>query len=125
MAADSRAAHRHDADALVGPVAEQFAVAEPARVETGDVAGEVVVLLGPVADWRQPWAERVRDDVVGVADEDGAVTDPRVAGDVLDHLGVVVRGHEGLAVAAVGHRQPADEVGEPGVGGAFLLRVLV
>ena len=108
-----------------GVVAECFAVGELARVEAGDVAGEVVVLLGPVADRRQAGAEGVGDDVVGVADEDGPVTDARVAGDVLDHLGVVVGGQEGLAFAAVGHRQPADEVGEPGVGGAFLLGVLV
>src|SRR5207244_8662582 len=33
--------------------------------------------------------------------------------------------HEGLALAAVGHRQPADEVGEPDVGGPLLLGVLV
>jgi hypothetical protein len=53
------------------------------------------------------------------------VADARVAGDVLDHLGVVVGGDERLARAAVGHGQPADEVGEPGVGGVLLLRVLV
>ena len=106
-------------------VAERAAVAELARVEARDVAGEVVVLLGPVADQRQLGAERVRDDVVGVADEDGAVAHAREARDVLDHLGVVVGGQECLALAAVGHRQPADEVGQPDVGGALLLRVLV
>src|SRR5271165_1661140 len=47
VAADSRAAHGHDADALVGVVAESLAVPELARVEASDIAGEVVVLLGP------------------------------------------------------------------------------
>ena len=54
-----------------------------------------------------------------------AVAHAREARDVLDHLGVVVGGQEGLAVAAVLHRQPADEVGQPHVGGPLLLRVLV
>jgi hypothetical protein len=62
------------------------------------------VLLRPVADERELGAERVGDDVVGAADEDRPVPDAWVARDVLDHLGVVVRGHECLAVAAVGHR---------------------
>ena len=53
------------------------------------------------------------------------IADAREAGDVLDHLGVVVGGQEGLALAAVGHRQPADEVGQPDVGRALLLGVLV
>ena len=81
--------------------------------------------LGPVADRRQVRAEALGDDVVGVADEDRPVADAVVAGDVLDHLGVVVGGQEGLVVAAVLHRQPAHEVGEPDVGGALELRVLV
>ena len=33
--------------------------------------------------------------------------------DVLDHLGVVVRGQERLVLAARRHRQAADEIGEP------------
>ena len=60
-----------------------------------------------------------------VADEDRPVAQARVAGDVLDHLGVVVGGEERLVLAAVGHRQPADEVGEPAVRGPLLLGVLV
>ena len=48
-----------------------------------------------------------------------------MARDVLDHLGVVVGGQIGLVLAAVGHRQPADEVGQPCVSGALLARVLV
>ena len=39
-----------------------------------------------------------------------------MGGDVLDHLRVVVGREERLALAALGHRQHADEVGEPGVG---------
>jgi hypothetical protein len=49
----------------------------------------------------------------------------REARDVLDHLRVVIRRQEGLVLAAVLHRQPADEVGQPHVGGALLVRVLV
>ncbi len=48
-----------------------------------------------------------------------------MARDVADHLGVVVGGEEGLVLAAVGHRDPADEVGEPDVGRPLLARVLV
>ena len=44
---------------------------------------------------------------------------------MLDHLGVVVGGQERLALAAVLHREPADEVRQPDVGGALLLGVLV
>ena len=61
--ADARAAHRDDAHLLVGPVAElarrRCAVRELLRIEAGDVAGEVVVRLGPVADQRQVGAEGV------------------------------------------------------------------
>ena len=104
---------------------QPLAVRELGRVEAGHVAGEVVVLLGPVADPRQPGAEEVRDDVVCVADEDRPVADARVACDVLDHLGVVVGRQERLVLAAVGHRQPADEVGQPHVGRGLQLGVLV
>ena len=83
------------------------------------------MLLGPVADGGQLGAEAVGDDVVGVADEDGTVADPRVAGNVLDHLGVVVGGQEGLVLAAVGHGEEADEVGEPDVLAPLQLGVLV
>jgi hypothetical protein len=61
----------------------------------------------------------------GVSDEDGAIADPREARDVLDHLGVVVGRQVRLVLAAVVHRQPADEVGQPDVGGRLQLRVLV
>ena len=79
----------------------------------------------PVPDGRQAPPEGVRHDVVVLPNEDGPVPDPRVAVDVLDHLGVVVGGQEGLPLAAVGHRQVADEVGEPHVLAPFELRVLV
>ena len=80
---------------------------------------------GPVPDGRQVPAEGVRHDVVVVTDEDGPVPYPGVTVDVLDHLGVVVGGQEGLPLAAVGHRKVADEVGEPHVLAPFQLRVLV
>ena len=44
---------------------------------------------------------------------------------MLDHLRVVVGGDEGLTLSAVGHRQPTHEVGQPDVGRALLLGVLV
>ena len=69
--------------------------------------------------------EPLGHDVLGVADEDGLIAHAREARDVLDHLLVVVAGQERLVVAAVGHRQPADEVGQPDVGRPLLLRVLV
>ena len=126
---DSGTAGRDDAHLLVGPVAElgaeRIAIGDLSRVEAGDVAGELEALLGPVADRRETGAERPRDDVVGIADEDRPVAQARVARDVLDHLGVVVGGEESLALAAVGHRQHADEVGEPDVRRGLQLRVLV
>ena len=64
------------------------------------------MLLGPVADRRQAGAEGAGDDVGGVANEDGTVPHPRVAGDLLGHLGVVAGGQERLPFAG-GHRQPA------------------
>ena len=128
--ADARPADRDDHDPLVRPVAELApqllaALDERRRVEAGHVAAERVVALGPVADRRQPRAEVVGHDVVGVADEDRPVADPREALDVLDHLGVVVGGQERLALAARRHRQPADEVGHPGERRPLELRVLV
>ena len=44
MAADARAAHGDDADAPAVAVTERRAVAQVARVEAGDVAGEVVLV---------------------------------------------------------------------------------
>ncbi len=74
--------------------AQPLAVGEVGWIEAGDVTGEVEVLLGPVANHRQVGPEAVGDDVVGVADEERAVAQPRVAVDLLDHLGVVVGGQE-------------------------------
>ena len=126
---DAAATDGDDAHQLVVVVAELVApgrdLVRRRRCEPGDVAGEREVLLGPVADRGQLGAEAVGDDVVGVADEDRPVPDPRVSGDVLDHLGVVVGGQEGLVLTAVGHGQEADEVGEPHVLAPFQLWVLV
>ena len=84
VVADARAADGDDAHPLVRAVAElgsqRAAVAELRRVEAGDVAGEAEVLLGPLADRRQPRPERVGDDVVGVADEDRPVAHARDSG---------------------------------------------
>ncbi len=100
-------------------------VGELRGVEAGDVAGEVEVLLGPLANRGQPRTEQVRDDVVGLTDEDRPVAHPRVALDLLDHLAVVVGGHACLSFASGRHRQPPDEVGHPGERCALQLRVLM
>ena len=90
-----------------------------------DVAREIEVLGHPVAHRRQVLAERQRHDVLGRADEDGAVAHAGMALDVPDHLGVVVGGQEGLVLAARRHRHVADEVGEPGELGLLQLGMLV
>ena len=64
VSSHARPADGHDADTLVIAVAELPAVTELARIEAGDVAGEVVVLLRPVADQRQVGTEGIGDDVV-------------------------------------------------------------
>ncbi len=101
------------------------ALAEVGGVEAGDVAGEVEVPLGPVADHRQLGAEALGDDVLGVADEQREIAHVRMVRDVLHHVGVVVGGEEALAFVALVHRQEADEVRHPGERHALLARVLV
>ena len=119
MLADARSPDADDAHPFVLAVAElgaqRLAVGNSGPSKPGDIPGEVEVLLGPLADQRHIGAEPVWDDVLAVADEDRTVAQPRVAVDVLDHLGVVVGGQKRLTLAAVGHRQPADEVGQPAV----------
>ena len=44
---------------------------------------------------------------------------------MLDHLRVVIRGQCRLPVTAIGHREPADEVGQPGIGRSLLLGILM
>ena len=73
----------------------------------------------------RPGPNAVGNDVGGVADEDGTVSDPREPLDVLDHLQVVVGSQVRLVLAAVGHREQAHEVGEPGVRASLQLGVLV
>ena len=106
-------------------VPDRRPIGERGRVEAGDVPGEVEVLARPVSDQRQLGPEAVVHDILEVPDEEGTVAQPRIAGDVLDHLGVVVGRHERLSFAAVGHRQPADEVRQPDVRRPLLLGVLV
>ncbi len=81
--------------------------------------------LGPSPDLRQTRAERARDDVRGLTDEDRAVADPREALDLLDHLRVVVRGQLRLTGTAFWKWQEANEIGQPGVGRGLALGVLV
>ena len=127
--ADAGAARGDHADLLTGPVAEiganGVAVGESSGLEAGHVAGEPEIPLHPVADSRQAGAELVRHHVARVADEHGAVPQCGEAGDLLDHLGVVIGGQGLLPRPAVRHRQPAHEVGHPGVGRALELGVLV
>ena len=72
-----------------------------------------------------PCTTPVRDHVARVADEHGPVPQRGKARDLLDHLGVVVGGQGLLPRAAVRHRQPAHEVGHPGVGRPLELGILV
>src|SRR5438270_9916395 len=91
--ADTGPANADDAHSLVFAVSELGAkhrtVTEPGRVKARDVARERIVLLGPLADPGQPGTEPIRDDVIGIANEDRVGTQPREARDVLDHLRVV------------------------------------
>ena len=73
--------------AIAELLAERVAIGDLGRVEAGDVAGEVEVLArvqSRIAG--RPGPRRSGDDVVGIADEDRAVAQPRMARDVLDHL---------------------------------------
>ncbi len=109
--------------AEIGP--QPVTVAERSRIEAGHVAGEVVVLLGPVANEGEAGAEPVGHDVVEIADEDCLVTDLAVSLDLADHLCVVVGSDEGFSFPTLRHREIADEVGEPCVGGLLEIRILV
>ena len=127
--ADARSADGDHANLLVGLVtqlpAQCAAGGERGRVEPGYVAGETEVRLGPFSDRGQPGPKVPGHDVVGLADEDRTVAHSRVPRYVLEHLGVVVGGEGRLALAAFGHRQPADEVGQPNERGGLALGVLV
>ncbi len=83
---------------------QSLAIRELRWIETGDVTGEVEVVLRPLADRREIGTERVGDDVFGIADEDRAITKPVVTRPLFDHLGVVVSGERSLGVTTVGHR---------------------
>ena len=80
------------------------------------------MLWHPVADRREPRPERRGHDVLGIADEDRGVAQPRIAFDVRDVLGVVVARQPGLRFV---DRQPADEVGEERVGRGLQTRILM
>jgi len=67
----------------------------------------------------------MRDDIVGVAHEDRPVADPRVASDVLDHLGVVVRSQRCVLGWCAFGGEPTNEVGQPRERTPLKLRVLV
>jgi hypothetical protein len=82
------------------------------------------VRLGPVTDLREPWTEGRVDDVVGVPHEKRAVAHAREAGDLLDHLGVVIGRQNGL-MSVCRHGHPADEVRDPDESGALQLGILV
>src|SRR5262249_32589635 len=105
-----RTADGHEADSIVVRVAElspqRVAVSDRDWIESGDVAGELVVVLHPLPDQREPVPELVRHDVVWVADEQCEVTNPGVAGDLLDHLRVVVRRQRSLCRTSFRHRLP-------------------
>jgi hypothetical protein len=74
-------AGRDDADLLVVAVGELGAQARAVGglggVESSDVAGEPEMLARPVGDRRQTGPEALGDQVLGVADEDRSVAQPR------------------------------------------------
>ena len=82
------------------------------------------MLLDPRPDCGQTVAERPRHDVVGASTKI-ARSRTRKACDLFDHLGVVVGGQRRFALAAFGHRQPADEVGQEAERRRLELGVLV
>ena len=81
--------------------------------------------LRPLPNLRQVRSECSRRHIARPADENGAITQPRVALDVLDHFRVVVGRQLDVVLAQSRHRQPADEVGQPDVSRLLQLRVLV
>src|SRR5262249_48843655 len=101
--ANARAADRHDADAFIGAIAQSVpkfgATAERARMLADDVAREVEMLRDPVAHRRQIPPERHRDNIGGRADKDRTIAHSRMVLDMPDHLGVIVRGQEGLVLS--------------------------
>jgi hypothetical protein len=74
LRADTGAADRHDTDPFIYPVSEPVPQFGPAAECIGmladDVAGEIEMFRNPVAHVRQVLAERQRDDVFGIADEE-------------------------------------------------------
>ena len=129
VGADAGAADGHDADLLLVCVAQLGAqlgaIAQVRGIKAGDVAGEVIVALGPVADHRQPGPEALGDDVIGVAHEQREVADLGVLGDVFDPLGVEVGGQETFPRVPTVHRQEPDEIAQPHVRHPLLAGVLV
>jgi hypothetical protein len=117
MAADARATDGGDANLFSVGKAETFAkrraIAERRGMLANDVAAEFEMRLGPGANPWQIGAERAGDDIIGVADENRPIADTRIALNMADHLGVVVGGQPRLSRAAFGHRQVADEIGQP------------
>src|SRR3712207_5574082 len=129
MLPNARSPYRDYAHLLVRPIAEvrpyRLYVSKGLWVKPGDVSGEGIVILGPFPNIGEALPEVVRHDVLGVSDEDRTVTDPWIARDVFDHLGVVVGGEVPLSLASIGHREPPDEVREPRIGSALLFGILV
>ena len=117
--ADRRAADRRDAQR---PVA--VALGRRRRV-AGDLAAELEVRLDPLADRPAAPGRSCPRRRPRVADEQRAVAHGREARDLLEHLRVEVGAQERLALAALGQRQPAHEVGQEHERRALVLRVLV
>ena len=106
--------------------AQGIAVGDLGRVEAGDVAGEAEVLAASSRRSRAgPGRGRSATMSSGSPMKIARSRSRGWRGDVLDHLGVVVGGEERLALAALGHRQHADEVGQPDVGRGLEPGVLV
>ena len=105
--------------------AQQVDIGERFRIERQGIAAEGEIAPGPVADVGQAGAKGKIGRVLGIAHEDGAVADPRVACHVLDFFRIAVGAEEGLALVALLHRQATDEVGQEDEGLALELRVFV
>ena len=83
------------------------------RVLADHIAGEIEMPRHPFAHGGQILAERERNDVGRLADEDRPVAYAGMPLDMLDHLGIVVGRQERLVLAARRHRNESDEIGEP------------
>ena len=105
VSADGGAAGRSHHEGPVGLVAETLAQARAPTApfgSTGSRSRRPRSAPGPSRGSGEPRAEGLGDEVLVVAQVDRPVPHPRIAGHLLDHLGVVVGGQLGLAPVLTG-----------------------